>query len=135
MSLSKETINMVRYSLVVCRNHQKKYLCVQERNKRWWIVGGAVEKGETYAQAALREAKEEAAIDIQLKGILAIDSVNFGSPAMRVIFYAEPTQENMQPKAIADNDSLCAKFLSVAEIISLRGEWRAPEIYNYAKYL
>lgn len=64
MSISKETINMVRYSLVVCRNQQKKYLCIQERNKKWWIVGGSVEKGETYAQAALREAKEEAAIDL-----------------------------------------------------------------------
>lgn len=126
MSISKETINMVRYSLVVCRNQQKKYLCIQERNKKWWIVGGAVEKGETYAQAALREAKEEAAIDLQLKGILAIDSVNFGFPAMRVIFYAEPVEEIQQPKTIANEDSLCAKFLSLGEIVNLRGEWRAP---------
>lgn len=53
-----------RYSLVICRNRLNKFLCVEERNGLWWIVGGRVEKGESFMDAALREAKEEAGIDV-----------------------------------------------------------------------
>ena len=43
-------------------------------------------------QAAVRECKEEAGIDVELKGILKIDhGVKGDNGRMRVIFYAEPT--------------------------------------------
>jgi ADP-ribose pyrophosphatase YjhB (NUDIX family) len=42
--------------------------------------------------AALRECREEAGIDVILKGILKVDhSVTKDAARMRVIFYAEPT--------------------------------------------
>ena len=81
---------MRRYALVICRNQMNRYLCVQERTKKWWIVGGKVEEKESFKQAAVREALEEAGIAVVLKGILTIDAVEFGFPALRVIFYAEP---------------------------------------------
>ena len=77
---SRATFDTVKYSLVICRNpfpespHYGHWLTVKESNKKgWWCVGGSLELGESFTQAAIREAKEEAAIDISLRGILKID--------------------------------------------------------------
>ena len=54
--------------------HFGKYLAVNEvRDRGWWIPGGGVDQGETFAIAAKRECLEEANIEIELKGILKID--------------------------------------------------------------
>jgi len=37
-----------------------------------YITGGAVDPGETFSEAAVRETKEEAGIDVELKGILKV---------------------------------------------------------------
>ena len=95
-------IKMPKYALVICRNHLNQFLCVQERTSKWWIVGGSVEPKETFREAALRETREEAGIDITLKGILAIDTVNFTSHALRVIFYAESNHLSQKPKQVPD---------------------------------
>jgi len=64
----------------------------ETRNRGWWIPGGAVDCGENFIQGAIRERKEEAGIDVQIKGILKVDHSVAGNTArMRVIFYAEPT--------------------------------------------
>ena len=47
---------MAKYALTICRR-EGKYLCVQEKSKQWWIPGGAVEEGETFSQAAIRETR------------------------------------------------------------------------------
>jgi 8-oxo-dGTP pyrophosphatase MutT (NUDIX family) len=54
MSLSKKLVEVGRFSIVICRNAQKKYLCVQEANGLWWVPGGGVESGETHFEAAVR---------------------------------------------------------------------------------
>lgn len=126
MSINNKIIDLARFSLVICRNHQNKYLCVLEKYHKWWIVGGGVEKGETHLQAAIREAKEEAGIDIQVKGILTIDQVNFKYPAIRVIYYAEPKDPNQKPKNSGDKESLQADFLDIFDIAALKFKWRAP---------
>ena len=84
-----------QFALVICRHPETgKYLAVNEtRNRGWWIPGGAVDEGESFQQAARRECKEEASINIDIKGVLRVEhSVQGdGSEArMRVIFYAEP---------------------------------------------
>ena len=59
------------YSLIICRNPETgKFLAVNEtKNRGWWIPGGAVDAGQSFSSAAIRECKEEAGIDIELKGI------------------------------------------------------------------
>ena len=58
------------FSVAIVRNKEGKYLAVNEtRNRGWWVPAGFVDAGETFMDGALRETKEEAGIDIELKGI------------------------------------------------------------------
>ena len=41
-------------------------------NNRWGLVGGLLELNETYAEAAIREAKEETGLDVTLTSFLGI---------------------------------------------------------------
>jgi 8-oxo-dGTP pyrophosphatase MutT (NUDIX family) len=62
------------FSLVICRHPDGRFLAVEEINNRgWWVPGGAVDKDETLQEAAIRETKEEAGIDVILKGILRVE--------------------------------------------------------------
>ena len=99
MASSRTIFQTIEFGLIIVRNPYKdqdtygKYVAVNEtRNRGWWIPGGAVDKGETFVQGAIRECREEAGIDVDIKGILRVDHGVHGEQArMRVIFYAEPT--------------------------------------------
>jgi 8-oxo-dGTP pyrophosphatase MutT (NUDIX family) len=62
------------------------------------VLGGRAENGESLAQAAIRETKEEAGIDVELKGILRMEYYSeaasnrnqYGHTRLRVIYYGEP---------------------------------------------
>ena len=41
-------------------------------NGRWGVIGGLVEMNETYAQAALREIREETGLEVELDSFLGI---------------------------------------------------------------
>ena len=41
-------------------------------NNRWGLIGGLLELDETYEEAAIREAKEETGLDVQLTAFLGI---------------------------------------------------------------
>lgn len=55
---------------VVVQNDDGQYLMVQERQPKayglWGIPGGHVDEGETPQQAAIREAKEEVGLEVEL---------------------------------------------------------------------
>lgn len=148
-------IRMLGLSLVICRNKEGKYLGVKENNnKGWWLPGGKVDLPETFFDAALREAKEEAGIDIELKGILRIEYNihGFGDniydakfnvhnekyKMIKIIFYAEPKDDNQKPKSVADNHTEEARWLTLEEIKELESVpsgWRGAELYDWGKYL
>jgi hypothetical protein len=54
---------------------------------------------------------------VSLKGIITLDQLNFGGKnnitAFRVIYYAEPIDQNAIPKQTPDEESLGAAFLSI----------------------
>lgn len=54
----------------VIRNEDGKYLLVQEAQKKvyglWNLPAGLVDKGESIEAAAVREAKEESGLDVEL---------------------------------------------------------------------
>jgi 8-oxo-dGTP pyrophosphatase MutT (NUDIX family) len=128
---------LYNFSLVICRHPLtgKFLLCQEFANQGFWCPGGAVDSGEVLTIAAKRETIEEAGIDIELKGILAIEYNPVGVSQrthnyivrLRVIFYAEPSMElgmNQLPKSCPDYESAGACWCSYEEIqnsIKLRG--------------
>ena len=140
MQNSKQFFTMLGLSLVICRNKEGKYLAVKEsRNRGWWVAGGRVDPPESFTVAAVREAKEEAGIDIELKGILRVETdIHDNFERMKFIFFAEPTDQNQKPKSVADKESEEARWLTREEILELKGGmpgWRGPELYEWADYL
>uniref|UniRef100_M4BF72 Nudix hydrolase domain-containing protein n=1 Tax=Hyaloperonospora arabidopsidis (strain Emoy2) TaxID=559515 RepID=M4BF72_HYAAE len=125
------------FALVVC--HNKKYnsfLLVQEfANSGFWLPGGRIDSGENPAQAAIRETKEEAGIDIRLTGLLKLEyhpkQDRSGTPyvRMRFIFYAEPFDCDQPPKSIPDYESAGAAWCRVDQVASLPLRGSEPVTY------
>lgn len=137
---ASSTFDMLGYSLVICRNKAGKFLAVNETQDRgWYLPAGKVDLPETFREAALREAKEEASIDIILKGILQQEySFICNYLRYRVIFYAEPKDENQPLKNKPDSESLEARWVSLDELKELgkkKPQLRGPELLYWGTYL
>jgi len=71
-----QALPMLGLSLTIVRNKEGKWLTVKEnRNRGWWIPGGKVDPPEDFITSAVREVKEEAGIDVIIKGILRIEQL------------------------------------------------------------
>src|SRR5215208_6628654 len=69
-----------------------KILLTQREDFETWILpSGGVEDGESIAQAAIRETKEETGLDVQLTGLIGIYSrLGSWSNGYMVLFAAKP---------------------------------------------
>lgn len=121
--MPREPIPTWFFSLVVVQ-HEDRFLLVQERkhDQSWYVPAGRVEPGETFAEAAVRETREETGVPVRLVGIVRVEH----SPAhsrMRVIFLAEPLGDT-PPKSIPDEESLGATWVGLDELskFPLRGD-------------
>src|SRR5271167_609219 len=57
---------------VLAKDEQDRVLLMRAtENGLWQTIGGAIDPDESPSQAALREAREEAGVDVELQGILA----------------------------------------------------------------
>jgi phosphatase NudJ len=113
------------YALVVVRLGHR-FLLVHERRhgQPWYLPAGRVEPDETFAEAAVRETREEAGIDVTLDGIVRIEhSVAEDGARLRVVFAAHPVNDRA-PKQVPDAESLGAAWVALDEIgrYPLRGE-------------
>ena len=89
-------------------------MLVQEVNRAgYWLPAGRLDPNEHYVQAAIRECQEEAAVDIQLKGILDYTKKGLWE---RVVYYAEPLDCNQSPKHIPDYESIAAIYISYSHL-------------------
>ena len=115
--MDRTVFKTYQFALVICRNPADgRFLAVNEtRNRGWWIPGGAVDKGEAFDEAAIRETREEAGMEIKLMGILKIDHelMNSSSAKMRVIFFAVPKDDKQKPKSIPDKESIEARWVTL----------------------
>ena len=113
------------FSLVVVRLGPR-FLIVHEakHGQLWYLPAGRVEPGETFAEAAIRETREEAGIDVALDGIVRIEHTPSRDGArMRVLFVAHPIDDR-PPKSVPDDESLGAAWVTLDELDSypLRGD-------------
>lgn len=125
------------FALVVCHNKKyNRFLLVQEfANSGYWLPGGRIDSGENPAEAAIRETKEEAGIDIRLTGVLKLEyhpkQDRNGSEyvRMRFIFYAEPVDCDQPPKSIPDYESAGATWCRADQVASLPLRGNEPVTY------
>eukprot|EP00127_Corallochytrium_limacisporum_P002638 Clim_evm74s134 gene=Clim_evmTU74s134 len=130
----------VKFALVVVRHPtSKRYVAVEEtQNRGWWLPGGKVDPGETFAIAACRETMEEAGIEVRLKGVLRVEhSPGPDFDRMRMIFLGEPVDPECQLKSVADEESLQAKWVDLAELQDMheKRSMRGKELLQWATYL
>jgi phosphatase NudJ len=123
--MSRDPIPTWCFALVVVRL-ERRFLLVHERKhgQRWYLPAGRVEPGETFVEAAIRETREEAGIDITVDGILRIEhSPSLDGARMRVIFVARPASD-APPKSEPDDESLGAAWVALDELDAypLRGD-------------
>ena len=110
------------YALVLVRrgNH---FLLVEETDHGggWYLPAGRVEPGETLPDAALREVREEAGIDVVLDGVYRIEHtvLESGGARVRVLFSATPSDDRA-PKSVPDEHTLRAGWFTRSEAAVLR---------------
>lgn len=98
-----------------------RFLLTQERKygSTWSIPGGRVEPGESLAEACIREVLEETGVPVRLDGIVRIEHTPSSTGSrVRVVFVATPLDDT-PPKTVADEESLQARWLTMAEIAAL----------------
>jgi ADP-ribose pyrophosphatase YjhB (NUDIX family) len=102
-----------------------EFLLVHERKhgQRWYLPAGRVELGESFEEAAHREAREEAGVSIVLDGILRIEHTPRAEDARMRVFYVAHTADHRRPKSEPDEESLEARWFTLPEIakLNLRG--------------
>jgi phosphatase NudJ len=120
-------VNTYTFVLVVVQ-HEGRFVLVQEakHGNSWYLPAGRVETLESLKHAALRETREEAGIDVELTGVLRVQHTAQpdGTARLRVWFAARPLQPNAPLKAVADKESLQARWVTLdeARALDLRGD-------------
>lgn len=70
--------------------HEENVLLVKNKGRGasyYTLPGGAVEKGETLEEAAIREVKEETGLDVQVNGIFTISEAFFEERGHHAVFF------------------------------------------------
>lgn len=110
----------------IVTNAARRFVLVHEKAERgWWLPGGGVDAGQTLAEAAVREAAEEAGCNIQLTGVLRIELSVSGR--LRVLWHARPVDASVPLKATPDKESRGACWVTLEQMAQIGGR-TAPGI-------
>ena len=102
-----------------------------------WLPGGAVDTRERLEDAAVRETREEAGVDVVLTGVLKLQyAPHRGYVRLRAIFMAEPKNEaRSTPKSVPDYESGGAVWADMREVANGAYPLRGSEPQTWASYL
>lgn len=115
------------FALVLVKRGQR-FLLVHERKHGggWYFPAGKLEPGETFAEAAIRETREEAGVEIVLEGIFKIQHTpqRAGADQRLRVFFLARQADDAPPKQVADEHSLEAAWFTLEELqkLTLRGD-------------
>ena len=84
---------------------------IEPQYGKWVFPGGYVDRGESPASAAVREAHEEAGVEVEVEGLLGVYHLPAGSPVVMVAYYGRIV--GGEPKAL-DETLAVATFSSAA---------------------
>jgi len=105
------------------KNNENKFILIKRQNEpfknHWAIPGGFVDYGETVENAAIREAKEETGIDIELKKLLGVYSEPKRDPRDHTITIVYLAIGNFE-KIKAGSDASDAEIYSFDDIKSMK---------------
>jgi ADP-ribose pyrophosphatase YjhB (NUDIX family) len=93
----------------------------------WCLPGGAVDSGESVAEAAVREVREETGLVVQLTRLVGIYSRPTFPPegSHEVLFSAVPVGGSLQP---AQGESLDVRFFDPSDLPDLLFWWHRRQI-------
>lgn len=94
----------VAYSLIYDEIDNKVLMVKNNKYNNWTLPGGAVEVGETLEMGAVREAKEETGLTVEVGGIISVNEafMEDGHHALFVTFRAKAVGGEL---AIQDTDA------------------------------
>ena len=91
---------------------------------KWCFPVGHTELGETTFEAAVREAREEAGIDVELKRIVGVMNIEDGDNLRSIVVF----EGGAVGEAERDEEEISEiKWFSRDEILSMAGELRFPK--------
>lgn len=103
-------------------NNKKEFILIKRKNEpfkgQWALPGGFVDYGETVENAAIREAKEETSIDVELKRLINVYSDPERDSRGHTVTIAYTAQENFEDAKAAD-DAIDIKIFAFNEIDNL----------------
>ena len=122
--MGREPVPTWFFALVIVRRGDE-FLVVHEKKhgQLWYLPAGRAEPGESLAEAALRETREETGVPIVLEGVLRVEHTPLPDGArVRAIFVARPADDT-PPKSAPDGESLGAAWVTLDALarLPLRG--------------
>ena len=102
----------------VCIQDKDKFLIVQEASPKvyglWNLPGGHLDEEEDLLEGAIREAKEETGLDVEITGVLAIQrNIKSHTNIVRVVFLAQKIKGEV---CFPQDEILDVKWVTVEEV-------------------
>ncbi len=125
--------------VTVCIKEKDKFLIIQEGIPKayglWNLPGGHLDDNESIIDGAIREAKEETGLDIELTSILSIQRSLVNENIVRIVFNAKKISGNI---TYDKNEILDCKWITIDEfekmnIDTLRGSYTFLDIVKDIK--
>lgn len=103
--------------VTVCIKEKDKFLIIQEGIPKayglWNLPGGHLDDNESIIDGAIREAKEETGLDIELTGILSIQRSLVNENIVRIVFNAKKISGTI---TYDKNEILDCKWITIEEL-------------------